>query len=194
MDSFSNPYDELEINRGKLPHWYKAGATYFVTFRLADSLPKKKVEELKKDREMWKIRIKDKKELSREDWNLYNRLFNDRVEEWLHSGYGSCLLKKKENAEIMAKTLRFFDGERYNLDEWVIMPNHIHVLVRPKEGFHLNQILHSWKSYSAHMINKLENRKGELWMRESFDHIVRNEQSLEHYRKYIRENPIKGGM
>lgn len=191
---FLDPNDEIEIKQGNLPHWYQPEVFYHVTFRLADSIPKEKVEQLKVDRENWHQKHKNKKEFSKEEWKEYNRLFNQRVEEWMNSGYGSCLLKKRENAEIIANALKYFEGQRYDLDEWVVMPNHVHVLVKPKKEFKLSDILHSWKSFTANEINKKENRTGQLWMHESYDHIVRNEDALKAIRYYIRQNPIKAGI
>lgn len=192
MDVFFNPARKTEITRGKLPHWHQDGVMYFVTFRLADSLPQQKLQELKEDREWWNL--KHKNEFTETDWKKYNRLFNSRIEKWLNNGYGSCVLRKPENAEIVSGALQYFDGQRYILDHWVVMPNHVHVLVLLKKEYRLDKILHSWKSYSAKEINRNENRTSQLWMHESFDHIVRSDYSLEYYRKYIRENPIKAGI
>jgi REP element-mobilizing transposase RayT len=94
----------------------------------------------------------------------------------------------------LGKTLRFFDGERYALEAFVVMPNHVHVLVTPREEHGLSEILHSWKSYSAKEINKLVSRGGMLWQKESYDHLVRSEEQFAHYRRYIRENPIKARL
>ncbi len=74
------------------------------------------------------------------------------------------------------------------------MPNHVHVLVSPLPGFNLKDILHSWKSYSAHQINKHLGKSGALWKQESYDHIVRNQDELTRIRKYIRNNPNKAGL
>lgn len=169
---FLNPNDEIEIREGMLPHWFQKEKYYHITFRLADSLPKAKIEQLKADRERWIQKRKEGKEFTKEERIEYNRLFNKRVEEWMDAGYGSCLLKKKENAQIIANALKHFDGERYLLDEWGIMPNHVHVLVMPLGENRLSHILYSWKSFTANEINKREGRKGKLWMTESYDHIV----------------------
>ncbi len=74
------------------------------------------------------------------------------------------------------------------------MPNHVHALVRPLAEHKISDILHSWKSYTANEINKRENRTGQLWMRESYDHIVRNERALKNMRRYINQNPAKAGI
>ncbi|MDD3107123.1 MAG: transposase, partial [Bacilli bacterium] len=188
---FFNPLDEIEIHEGRLPHWKQKDVFYHVTFRLADSIPRQHAEQLRTDRENWKKKHKDKKEFTKNEWKEYNRLFHARVEEWLNAGYGSCLLWKKENASIVANALKHFDGERYILDEWVVMPNHVHVLVKPFAKNNLSDILHSWKSFTANEINKREGKTGQLWMHESYDHIVRNEDALKAIRYYIRMNPAK---
>ncbi|MEA3496856.1 MAG: transposase, partial [Bacteroidota bacterium] len=191
---FFNPNDEIEIKEGKLPHWQQKEVFYHVTFRLADSIPKEKAEQLKIDRENWQKKNKDKKDYSKDEWKEYNRLFNERVEQWMNAGYGSCLLKKKENATIVANAIKYFAGDRYILDEWVVMPNHVHVLVKPIADNKLSNILHSWKSFTANEINKFENLSGQLWMHESYDHIVRNEDALKAIRHYIRQNPTKANI
>ncbi|HZJ79424.1 MAG TPA: Eco57I restriction-modification methylase domain-containing protein, partial [Dysgonamonadaceae bacterium] len=192
--TFLDPNSEIEISQGLLPHWKQDNVFYFVTFRLADSIPSDKQQELKNDREKWNKNKKDKKDYTKEEWKEYNRLFNNRVEDWLNAGYGSCLLGKPENASIVANALKHFDNQRYFLDEWVVMPNHVHVLVKPLGENKITDILHSWKSYTANEINKREGRVGQLWMRESYDHIVRNEDSLNHIRNYIQQNPEKAGI
>ncbi len=72
----------------------------------------------------------------------------------------------------VAAALAHFQATRYLLREWVIMPNHVHAVVTPLAGYELSDILHSWKSYSAHQINQQLGRTGQLWQKESFDHIL----------------------
>jgi REP element-mobilizing transposase RayT len=191
---FFNPLDDLEIFYGDLPHWRQEGVVYFVTFRLADSLPQDKLKQLRDDRATWLKLNKNKNEFSKEDWNTYNYLFHERIEKWLETGYGSCVLKQKNILQIIVNTLKYFEGKKYVLDSFVIMPNHIHIIVTPLAGFTLSQITHSWKSFSANQINKVLEQKGQLWCHESYDHIIRNEESLIEIRKYIKLNPSKAGI
>jgi REP element-mobilizing transposase RayT len=191
---FFNPFDEFIIRNGALPHWTQEDVFYFITFRLADSIPKKKLEILKKDREEWFSKGKDKKDYTSEDWIQYNRLFNKRVEDWMNAGYGSCLLRSDKNALIVKNALLHFDNERYILDECVIMPNHVHILVRPINGHQLPNIMHSWKSYTANEINKNERLQGQLWMHESYDHIVRHPKAFAAIKNYVKRNPDKAGI
>ena len=74
------------------------------------------------------------------------------------------------------------------------MPNHVHALVKPLGEHKISDILHTWKSFTANQINKRESCSGQLWMHESYDHIVRNEESLKYIRRYINKNPEKAGI
>lgn len=196
--TFYNTYNEVRLfygKQGKLPHIHQGNVWYFVTFRLADALPKEKIEQLENEREHWlKVHKNDKTELTEEEKKEYYRLFSERVEEWLNNGYGSCILKDEKIARIVADTLLYFNGVKYDLDDWVVMPNHVHLLIRPKNDYTLSDVLHSIKSYSAHKINKVLNRKESVWMHESYDHIVRNEDSFLAIKNYIRLNPIKANV
>jgi len=184
---YGNP---LDITKRNLPHWQQPGTSYFVTFRLADSIPVERVNRIKDEREMWLIR--HSMPYSDDDWREYNRLFSDVIQRILDSGVGSCILKVKKVSSIVKNALLYFDGKRYNLGEWVIMPNHVHAIVTPLDNFSVEKITHSWKSYTAHEINNELNRDGIVWQHESYDHIIRNSKQLEFISKYIIENPIKG--
>jgi REP element-mobilizing transposase RayT len=164
------------------------GCTYFVTFRLADSLPQDKLRQWYEERETWLERHPGP--LGEDGAAEYQRLFPDRLEQWLDVGSGDCILLDKEVANIVEQALRHFDNERYTLGQFVIMPNHVHVLVTPLDQHDLAQIVHSWKSYTAHEINRILHRTGPVWQQEYFDHIVRNALSLERFATYIAENPI----
>jgi REP element-mobilizing transposase RayT len=189
---FFDPFAPVEIRHRNLPHWTQAGVTYFVTFRLADSLPQEKLEQLRSEREHW---LKThQKPLSNSDKKEYRRLFAQKVEDWLDAGIGQCVLREPHAAKIVADALRHFDGKRYKLGEWVVMPNHVHVLVTPYEGFELVDILHSWKSFTANEINTLMKSSGRVWQHESYDHIVRSEEELARIEQYIIENPSKAGI
>jgi REP element-mobilizing transposase RayT len=190
--AFFDPYQEIEISRRNLPHWSQRGAMYFVTFRLADSLPIEKILQLQQDRKEWDRLhggILTEKALAE-----FHFLFSTRVEQWLDSGSGSCCLAQIGIARCVAGALRHFDGERYRLDEWVVMPNHVHALVTPLASNPLSDILHSWKSFTANAINRALKQSGQLWQHETYDHIVRDERQLDNFRRYIRENPAKAGI
>ena len=188
---YFNPFTEIKIQKGgDLPHWSQEKVWYFITYRLADSLPQKVIEEIQQQREAW-LKTHDANNLSQKEIAEYYKLFSERYETLLNAGSGSCLLKDPVNAEIVVNAFRFFENQRYELDEFVVMPNHVHVLVRPLNGHRLEDILHSWKSFTANKINKRMGRTGQLWLHESYDHIVRNERAMNAIRLYIRNNSPK---
>ena len=174
---------------GNLPHWRQAGTTYFVTFRTADSLPREKLAQWESERADW---VRNHPEPhSGADRREYFELFSERFQQWLDQGHGACVLAQPELKQIVEGALRHFDGQRYRLGEFVIMPNHVHALVTPLDEHELSAILHSWKSFTATEINKRLGKSGAFWQKESFDHIVRSPASLEKFAHYTRENPKK---
>ena len=160
--------------RGNLPHLYKEGCTYFVTFSLIDAVPR----QLQRHRP---IEADDNPEV---------------IAAELDPGpmTGSCLLKASKAASIVENALLHFQGERYALSAWCVMPNHVHVVVTPFPGFSLPSILHSWKSFSAHEINNALGRKGRVWEEEAFDHLVRNELAFDKFVDYTEKNPVTAGL
>jgi carbamoylphosphate synthase large subunit/REP element-mobilizing transposase RayT len=174
--------------RRRLPHWEQQGATFFITFRLADAVPQKLLRQWKEELETWR-------KFHPEPWDAstkyeYQKRFHDAREAWLDQGHGECVLRRPQIAATIANSLRHFDGDRYALDSFVVMPNHVHVLVRPHKAHSLSEILHSWKSFSAKEINKLRERSGAVWQDENYDRMVRDFAELERYRDYIKENPV----
>jgi len=185
-------HGELLRSRRNLPHWEQAGATYFVTFRLADAVPASLASEWRDELQNW--RRFHPEPLDDEGKKEYRRRFLQVREDWLDQGHGSCLLREPKTAMIVAKALRHFDSQRYYLDAFVVMPNHVHALVQPLPGHSLKDILRSWKSYSARQINKTLGRSGSVWMEESFDQIVRDWTALVKCRDYIARNPEKAHL
>ena len=162
--------------RGKLPHLMKEGAVYFVTFRLADSLPAHEVARLKHERQVVLEQARAAK--SPLTWHEEEQLlawYCDKVEALLDAGHGACWLSKLEIASLVTDALKHFNGQRYELRAWVVMPNHVHAVVWPLPGQTLSDILHSWKSFTSKAANKLLGRTGEFWQKESFDHWIRDD-------------------
>ncbi len=166
-----DPHGLHTRSRRNLPHWEQLGATYFVTFRLADSLP---VEA--------RARIAELRELNDSAAFAW-------VERFVDAGVGSCVLADVRNAQIMVSALDSFDNARYKLGAFAVMPNHVHALVRPLEGYRRSQIVHSWKSYTAHDLQRSAGIRGSVWQEEGFDRIVRDEGELKRFRDYIFANP-----
>jgi REP element-mobilizing transposase RayT len=182
-----------------LPHWQQPGCTYFVTFRLADSLPRARLDEWRAERDAWlKARglrsVEELDHLPVRERRMFQQTFTRRMHEWLDAGYGSCLLREPRHALIMADALRFFDEKRCALGDFVVMPNHVHLLVTPFADWPLQTLLHTWKRFTAREINKLLRREGAVWLDESFDHVVRSSEQLSFFRQYIRENPVNAKL
>ncbi len=187
-----DPKRPASVRHRHLPHWRQDGCTYFVTFRLADALPQSAIKQLQLERETWLKRYPG--ELTPDQARELSEFLVEWQDEQVDQGYGSCVMKEANCADVMEECLRHFDGERYALGSFVIMPNHVHALVRPLMGHDLDKILHTWKSYTATQINRVLGREGMLWQEESFDHIVRDEAQLERYGRYIAENPLKAQL
>lgn len=182
--------------RGKLPHLKKEGADYFVTFRLHDSLPSQEIGRLKQERLLLLKQAQAAK--SPLTWHEEQQLlawYCDQVEALLDAGRGACWLSKPEVADLVAGAVNFFEGQRYELRAWAVMPNHVHVIVWPMPGHTLSEILHSWKSYTSRGANKLLGRIGEsFWQTESFDHWIRGDAERARLVAYVESNPVKAGL
>jgi len=104
------------------------------------------------------------------------------------------MLRDPVSARIVENALGFFDGERYRLLSWVIMPNHVHVLIEQIPGYRLGDIVHSWKGFTAKQINHLRGRQGAFWAPDYYDRFVRDAVHFESALAYIRNNPVKAGL
>jgi len=180
---YGNPLFKSERN---LPHWQQDSTTYFITFRLADSIPLYVVKRIKFERVTWLSQ--HSAPYTEDEWHEYNELFSNRIHNLLDSGSGSCILKDKEISDIVKNALLYFEGERYKLGECIIMPNHVHVLVTPINKWHIEKITHTWKSFTANKINTKMNTTGTIWQHESYDHIVRTKKELNLIAQYIINN------
>jgi REP element-mobilizing transposase RayT len=168
-------------SRGYLPHFDGGEITQFVTVHLGDALPQKVISR-------WKLELEREK-----NEDAKKELFR-RIEKYLDKGIGECFLKDRRIADFVQNSLLHFDGEHYRLISWVIMPNHIHILLRPLEGHELSAIMHSIKSYTASKANKLLGRTGRFWQLDYFDRYIRNQEHFENTVKYIEMNPVKAGL
>ena len=162
-------------DRGYLPHFDGGTLVQSVTFRLADSLPRRVYEQILSSAKADEDRFK-------------------RLEGLIDCGRGACILRRREIATIVENALLFFDGDRYRLLAWAVMPNHVHALIEQIDGYSLSSIAHSWKSFTAKAINKCQGTTGSVWSPDYHDRFVRN---AEHYGRainYIEQNPVKAGL
>ncbi len=194
-----NPDREVFRSRQNLPHWHQDGGTYFVTSRLADSMPRAVMEEWESARSKWVkdhgiATVDDLRRLPQKEQHEFHRTFTKKWHDFLDTGYGECALAVPKIAEIVVEQFVTGNGDRYHLDAWVLMPNHFHALVRPVEGNSLSKVIQQWKGASARFANFELGRSGKFWMDEPFDHIVRSIDQLGHFRRYIAENPRQAGL
>ena len=172
-------------SRGYLPHCDRTGLLQSITFRLADSLPQEVLKQL--ELEVACV-VEDRRELHR----------RKLIEKYMDSGLGCCALKHPAVADIVQNSFFAFDGVKYRLIAWCIMPNHVHVLIEPL--IELGKIVQSWKSFTGRWVMK-HNAELELgvpgkslWMREYWDRYIRNEEHLYTVIEYIHQNPVKARL
>ena len=189
---FFNPFADIRHTENRLPHWQQKGVVYFITFRLGDAVPIRLRNEWQNEREAW-LRIHGEpwtREIERE----YHRRFSGAIERWLDAGHGSCLLRRSDCAQIVAETLRHFEGERVVMVSFVVMPNHVHALFVQNPDWALEKLLQSWKRFVTRQINRLLERSGSFWQRDYFDRMVRDENHFMNCVRYIRRNPEKASL
>ncbi len=204
---------EIEILERNLPHWFQVGAAIFVTIRAADSLPKEVLLRMVSELRQWLLHqglpcqladrvLKQKttmddqliEQLSSNQRREFKRLSDQLFHRSLDNCHGACLFKQPDVAKIITSAIRKFDGDRYDLDSLVIMPNHAHAIVQFRVGFNFNVIGQSWMRYTAREINKLLGRSGVLWQPEPFDHIIRSADQFKYLQSYIADNPQKANL
>jgi (E)-4-hydroxy-3-methylbut-2-enyl-diphosphate synthase len=202
--TFIHPDREIHRIQGShLPHWTQDGGVYAVNFRLADSLPQAALTDYLRERdsiqEMFnseKARLNDGESSSilASLTRKLAELYESTVGTYLDAGHGECHLRDERIASVIVGALRHFDGDRYRLLAWCVMPNHVHLVVQPLGEHALDDILHSIKSYTANAANKLLGRSGTFWQKESYDHLIRDGEDYRNQIRYVLENPEKAGL
>lgn len=200
---FFDRNEEFVVREGTLPHWYQPAVTYFVTFRTADSVPQALLRSWRSRRVEWLRRHSIdpqsphwKKHLqANPEWErAYYRTFTHEFMDYLDRGYGQCVLAEGRIAQLVADSLQYFDGDRYHLGDFVVMPTHLHVLCSLIGQTEIETQCRSWKQFTAVAINKALGRTGRFWQSESFDHLVRSPEQFEYFQRYIADNPIKARL
>jgi len=189
------PHHRGWYSRGYLPHFDSPHIIQHITYRLADSLPREVLQ-----------RMREEVEASVQEDKKRQAALRQRIETFLDTGYGCCILRTPEVAACVVDTWHHFDGMRYRLLEWVVMPNHCHVLIEQFEGVSLGKIVLSWKNYTARFINRFMgssekscsgeslSHESRVWQREYWDRYIRDERHFEAARNYIMMNPVEAGL
>ncbi len=199
---FFDPGAEVSVFERRLPHWMQAGVLCFITWRTNDSIPQEVLQRWQHERRQWlrlhginpldvnwRQRLLD---LSRESREEFYRHFSKRWHDELDAGHGACVLKSSNLSKIVADSLLTFDGDRYDLTDFVVMPNHVHLLAAFRDEDSMLVQCENWKHYQAVQINRVIGTSGRFWQQDGFDHLVRSESQFEHFRRYIADNPRKG--
>ncbi len=189
---FANPHQPVRKTLNKLPHWEQDGATYFFTWRLDDSIPGHLRRQWMEERTEWLL--ENPKPWSEETEREYHQRFSARVERWLDAGFGACVLRQPECRSIVEENLHCFDGQRCVHHAWVIMPNHVHTLTSLCPGWHMEQLLHTWKGYTSLRINRLLGQSGELWQEDYYNRLIRDGPHFDRVSRYIQQNPVKAKL
>lgn len=204
-----------------LPHFQQPGQAYFVTWCLKDAVSAKVVEKYSTKLELLKHQIDfnrdqdqrfqiseksavkkrtSQKELKKEYYTLRQRYFK-AFDEYLDIQQKPKInLCRRDNLEIMKEALNFWHGKKLENKAFCIMSNHVHWVFQlfEKDEYdkpvYLQDIMHSVKRYSANKKNKIENREGALWQKESFDTTIRDNKHLYHVIEYTLDNPVNAGL
>lgn len=186
-----------------LPHWSQSGVITFVTFRTIDSIPAEVLKRWEQEKQEW-LRVRGISEgvhwsraLSKLDpivRTAFVREFDRTREDFLDTCHGRCLLRNQALANIVADSLLHFDGERYRMGDFVVMPNHVHLLCTFESADQMRAQIYSWLHFTAVQINRAVNEQGHFWQEEPFDHLVRSLQQYEYLREYIVDNPKKANL
>lgn len=179
-DMFYDPQDPIVKTRKNLPHWDQTGKIIFVTFRLADSIPQVCLRAA-----AW-IRNYILNESAKGNWKNANEAIK-KYDRLLDQGMGQCILANDEIRQIVVDSLLYGDGTSYELYHFVVMPNHVHLLIRPLSP--LVKVMQNILSFSSHAINRATGLTGKVWLSEPFDHIIRSREQFAAKRDYIGNNP-----
>ena len=184
---FFDPHQPVDITVRNLPHWNQNNKSYFVTFRLADAMPaevmkeyKARVQEVEKRYPMPRTKMQQAE---------VDKIKHNTLEKYLDAGHGACILKESRLRESLVETLEHDEGVDYELDAYVIMPNHIHLLLATLGDKPIQVIINTIKKVSGHHICWLANCKAPLWEREYYDRLIRNAQHYNDVVAYIINNP-----
>lgn len=171
-------------SRGYLRHIDRSSLVQTLTFRLYDAVPDSVVQSWKTEL-AWigNLKATDPREIA----------LSKRIAQYEDASHGRCWLRDERIANLVEDCLLHFDGQRYRLIAWCIMPNHVHGLIEVFDDWSLARILHSWKSFTAHRANEILGRTGEFWFREYFDRFVRDDRHFANAVRYIEGNPVKAG-
>jgi type I restriction enzyme R subunit len=202
--SVFDPQRDVRVDERRLPHRSQAGTVCFITWRTWDSLPCSVVESLITDRntllarhgiaadgESWRDQLRRQSPgLAREVF----RHLSSRWEDAMDGCLGACVLRRPECAKVVSDSLLHRDAMEYDIHDYVVMPNHVHLLAAFADDDAMLKQCESWKRFTATRINRLLGRTGRFWQQDAFDHLVRSEAQYNYFHRYIAENPAQARL
>jgi len=196
-----DPKADLSIDERLRPHWSQAGAIVYITFRTIDSIPKEVLIRWEREKNEW-MRFRGHighwsdllPSLSLADQEMFQQEFSNARDVCLDECHGRCVLRESHLSNIVADSLLHFDGVRYCMGDFVVMPNHVHLLASFPDEDQMRKQCESWTHYTAVQIHRFLGEKGHFWQPEPFDHLVRSVEQYEYLRKYIEDNPKKANL
>lgn len=202
LGDFFDPTSEWLVAQRCRPHWSQAGAIVFVTFRTQDSIPHEVLERWEFEKQEW-MRTRGH---GHRHWSdalhtlpaaeraAFHKTFNRCREIELDSCHGRCPFRQPQLAQVIADSLLHFDGARYRMGDFVVMPNHVHLLAAFPTAAAMKAQCTSWMHFTAVQVNKLLGEGGRFWQKEPFDHLVRSAEQYDYLRRYIADNPEKARL
>jgi len=176
--------------RSGIPHWHVPNGLYFVTYRLADSLPRYVEERLAVMRGA--LRSARESDYHGSDARKIEREILRITESEFDRHCGECWLRNSEVATLVVSSFEFSDSTDYDLLAFALMPNHVHVVFRLKRE--LDAVIKRWKSYTSHVANDILGRSGKFWQTDYFDVLMRDSKQLQKTITYVLDNPAKAGL
>ena len=192
--------------RRRLPHWQPPGATLFFTWRLHGSLPQEALQRLLAEREQLERQPLRRGETEQERASRHNKLIFAQFDEMLgQATHGPRWLGEPHVAQLMTDAFFHHNGQWYDLIAFVVMPNHVHVVLRPMEiqqdtgkepqFVPISKITQGLKGYVAREANRWLDHTGQtFWQDESYDHWVRDEAELARIVTYLESDPVRWGL
>ncbi len=180
-----NPLQRYWHHRGYHPHFDRPELIQSITLYLGDALPKEVIDK-------WRAELK-LLDLNNQTDN-YTIELQRRIARYGDLGRGACWLKETFIGNLTEEALLHFDGQRYKLIAWCVMPNHLHTLIESFQGFSIGNIVKSWKSYTGNRANLYLNRQGRFWQVDYYDRYIRDSNHFYNCIKYIENNPVKAGL
>lgn len=177
--------------RSQLPHWEVSGAWHFITVRCEGSLPKLAQERIREIHQTLQSM-----EPNSDDFTQLQRQYFLTAEKYLDTGGGFAPFSATNLCQVAIDAIRKCESEGWQLGDGVIMPNHVHLLIRKKSesGLSLKKVVERLKGRSARQVNKALNRKGRFWQEDWFDRWMRDGAERQRTIQYIRQNPVKARL